>query len=63
MPDITMCSGKGCPLKEKCYRFTAKPSDYRQAYFLNPPVEKDGEDKAHCSHFWDNKEKKHDIKY
>ncbi len=45
MPDITMCSGEGCPAKEKCYRFTAEPS-YRQSYFLNPPI-KDGK----CDHY------------
>lgn len=54
MADITMCSGKGCPLKEKCYRFTAVESDYRQSYFVTPPVEKDKE-KAQCAYFWDNK--------
>jgi hypothetical protein len=48
MPDIAMCSGDGCPFKEKCYRFTAKPSDY-QSYFSDPPI-KDGE----CDHYWDD---------
>lgn len=37
MPDITMCEGTGCPLKDDCYRFKAKPSEYRQSYFINPP--------------------------
>lgn len=46
MPDIAMCSGDGCPLKEKCYRFTAKPSEY-QSYFADPPI-KDGK----CDHYW-----------
>lgn len=46
MPDIAMCSGDGCPLKEKCYRFTAKPSDY-QSYFLDPPIKDDK-----CNHYW-----------
>ena len=32
MPDIAMCEGKDCPIKESCYRFTATPSDRRQAY-------------------------------
>lgn len=36
MPDITMCKGTGCPLKDKCYRHKAKPSQ-RQAYFEKPP--------------------------
>lgn len=25
MPDITMCSSLGCPMKNSCYRVTAKP--------------------------------------
>lgn len=47
MPDITMCDGSGCPLKEKCYRHTAKPSPYRQSWFMNVPW--DGE---RCVHYW-----------
>jgi hypothetical protein len=39
MPDISMCSGKKdnlkCPLRETCYRFTAKPDRY-QDYFEMP---------------------------
>lgn len=41
MPDISMCEGGECPLKEKCYRFKAKPSKYRQSYFEKPPYKKD----------------------
>lgn len=37
MPDITMCEGKECPLKEKCYRFKTKPNEYRQSYFIRIP--------------------------
>jgi len=47
MPDITMCSGEGCPFKEKCYRFTAKPSEYWQSYFVDPPIKDDK-----CDHYW-----------
>jgi len=32
MPDITMCDSVECPRKNECYRYTAKPSEYRQAY-------------------------------
>jgi hypothetical protein len=46
MPDITMCSGEKCPLKQICYRYTAKPSDY-QAYFAKPPVLG-----GTCEYFW-----------
>lgn len=52
MPDITLCKGTDCPQKEKCYRYTAKPNEYRQAYFINPPI-KDGK----CEMYWgDNAE-------
>jgi hypothetical protein len=46
-PDITMCLGTNCPYKESCYRFTAKPSEYMQSYFMNPPI-KDGK----CKMYW-----------
>lgn len=47
MADITMCVGTDCPHKESCYRFTAKPNEYRQAYFTEPPI-KDGK----CDMYW-----------
>lgn len=48
MPDITMCEGRGCPMKNKCYRFTAKPSDY-QSFFMHEPVTAAGT----CDYFWE----------
>ena len=39
MADITKCSGKDCPVKEKCSRFTAEDSEYGQSYFVDPPFE------------------------
>ena len=54
MADITMCGGKDCPLKEKCYRFTA-PESERQSYFLGTPGKmEDG--KFVCDKYWDNSE-------
>lgn len=47
MPDITMCAGDGCPVKENCYRYTAKASG-RQSYFAMTPYDKG------CVWFWDN---------
>jgi len=38
MPDISMCKGEDCPLKETCYRYTAESSDY-QAYFMKIPYD------------------------
>lgn len=50
MADITKCSGEGCDLKEKCYRFTAKDG-FRQSYFAEPPI-KNGE----CDMFWGDRQ-------
>ena len=32
MPDISMCMGIGCPDKEKCWRYTAVVSEFRQSF-------------------------------
>lgn len=48
MPDISMCKGKHCPLKESCHRYTAKPNEFRQSYFYEPPVNEAGE----CDLYW-----------
>jgi hypothetical protein len=47
MPDICMCHGTNCPLKESCYRYQALPSGERQSYFVTPPV-LDGK----CNYYW-----------
>jgi hypothetical protein len=54
MPDITMCTGNGCPKRDSCYRFTVRPSRYAQSYFVTPPVKPDGG----CKYFWPETEKK-----
>jgi hypothetical protein len=49
--DISKCSGEDCPVKEKCYRFTATASEYRQSYFFKPPLEvKNGV--VTCEMYW-----------
>ena len=39
MADITMCSSRNCPMKDKCYRTTATPSKSQSwsnfEYFCN----------------------------
>lgn len=64
MADITMCFGGGCPMKEQCYRYTAKPDKYRQSYFVGLPYLQlffnngeiiENEDPTQCKQFWDNK--------
>lgn len=52
MPDISMCDNKQCPLRFKCYRFTATPNPYRQSFGNFEYDEK----KEKCEYFWDNKE-------
>jgi hypothetical protein len=47
MADITMCSGKDCPLKVGCYRFNAKKSEFRQSFFVDPPIKM-----GKCDMFW-----------
>jgi len=46
MPDITMCSNVQCPLREDCYRFSAIPSEYRQAYSEFKPYDEGGDIKC-----------------
>jgi hypothetical protein len=51
MPDISMCKNIHCPLKETCYRFTAKPSEYIQSYSdFAPRITKEG--KVVCEYYW-----------
>jgi hypothetical protein len=51
MPDITMCYGFECPVKEKCKRFTSKPDEHWQAYFLDPPYTIT-DNVFECNRFW-----------
>lgn len=48
-----MCPGEGCPLKESCYRFIAKPDEYCQSYFATPPVKGD-----ECDAYWETNKTK-----
>lgn len=38
MPDITMCPGTGCPLRETCFRYMAEPSEYMQSWANFTPL-------------------------
>jgi hypothetical protein len=51
MPDITMCPGTNCPVKDKCYRFTAKANEWGQSYFMSAPG-KTVDDKFTCDNYW-----------
>lgn len=41
MADISMCKGTNCPSANDCYRFRAIPNEFRQTYFVTPPIEGD----------------------
>jgi hypothetical protein len=51
MPDIAMCTGDECPVKENCWRYMS-PSDRYQSQFASPPYTEAG-----CEYFWDMNEK------
>lgn len=48
MADITKCTGNYCILKETCYRYKATPNEYRQAYFITPPIKNN-----ECNKYWE----------
>jgi hypothetical protein len=54
MADITMCRGKDCPIKEKCYKFTAPKGVWQSYYTETPGKMEDG--KFVCNKYWDNSE-------
>ena len=55
MPDITMCTGDDCPMKNTCYRYLATPSEYWQSYFACVPYAN-----SECEHYWECEEEKRD---
>ena len=45
MPDISKCTGEGCPVRKKCYRFTCPAGEWKSytAFFdAVKPGSKDG---------------------
>lgn len=54
MPDICMCMGDNCPLRESCYRYTAYPTRRTQSY-MNPPYNPLTKD---CDYHWLDSEEK-----
>jgi len=51
MPDITMCSGTGCPKRARCYRFMARPNVPLQSYFDAPPFDSYTQE---CEHYYNS---------
>lgn len=54
MPDISMCNGQDCPLKDSCFRHIATPSMFMQSYFAESPFNKE---KNKCDYYWEVKSK------
>lgn len=50
MADISKCRGGDCPLKEKCFRFTAPTNEFRQSYFVDVPYDKETNK---CKYLWE----------
>lgn len=57
MSDITMCKGMDCTIKNECYRYTAKPNEYWQSYFVKSPCTKKMGGTA-CEHYMANRSNK-----
>lgn len=59
MPDITMCKGGDCTLKEYCHRHTAKPDEFRQSYFVEPPFTRKMDGVA-CAYYMESRKNQGD---
>lgn len=61
MSDITMCMGSDantmiqCPWRNKCHRHNAKPSKFRQSYFMGMPGHQEQGDGWMCEAFWESR--------
>ena len=61
MADIAKCMGYDedlgfeCPMKNNCYRYTAKANEFRQSYFMNIPF---NPTTCQCDNYWSNSEYK-----
>jgi len=42
-----MCQGNDCPYKSDCYRFTATANAWRQSYFMDIPLDNNGDCKEY----------------
>jgi hypothetical protein len=49
MPDISLCKGINCNIKDNCYRFKAEPSKFMQSWFFNSP----NLDPLNCDYYWE----------
>ena len=51
MTNISLCHGEHCPIRDECYRHTAKPIGDYQSWLSLTREEQDG-----CEYFWPVKE-------
>lgn len=51
MADISKCTNKKCPLKEKCKRWRIPAHKYQS--YMDFKFTVDGQDKTHCVNFWE----------
>jgi hypothetical protein len=54
MPDMSICTGNDCPLKDSCYRYKAKAGEYMQSYIEAPY----NVEEAKCDFYWPTKQLK-----
>jgi hypothetical protein len=52
MADITKCKGINCPVKDNCYRYTARDSGFYQSWFVDNNVGKMVDNKFSCDMYW-----------
>jgi hypothetical protein len=52
MADITKCKGINCPVKDNCYRYTARDSGLYQSWFVDDNVGKMVDNKFSCDVYW-----------
>jgi hypothetical protein len=50
MPDISKCAGEGCFSKDRCWRYTSPPSEFRQSY-ANFEADIKGD---RCGSYWED---------
>ena len=52
MADITKCKGINCPIRDNCYRYTARDSGFYQSWFVDGNVGKMVDNKFSCDVYW-----------
>jgi hypothetical protein len=52
MADITKCKGINCPVRDNCYRYTARDSGFYQSWFVDNNVGKMVDNKFSCDMYW-----------